>query len=354
MPKYRTIQRYLTAIALLLGLLSTTLASAKDWQVDKTAKLENSPTGIVAVEGVRLSVRNLDAMLDFYQSASGFQVLQRGRIEASPATAALFGQTGGHDFAILESPTMRLELVQFDGAAQKSLPKLPVYGPGMTHTCYQSKSVDGVYRKFVDAGAKVISRGDEPVDLAGYGVRYAYALDPEGNMLELEEVEPERLQQSGYDSNWKARDAVVWMTQVALVTHDLDRLTGFYADLLGINPYRNGKYSGNPRFDDVVDIDGLALQAAWFRMDDRNKVIEIWQYDSPQTPAKSAPSQPTDLGYSFTLIVRNLEAEVKRLQKSGVRFVSAPQQVGDALMVFAWDIDGNVFALKQNLSARPA
>ena len=43
----------------------------------------------------------------------------------------------------------------------------------------------------------MLSRGEGPVDLLGQGVTYAYAYDPEGNMLELEQLDFDRLGETG-------------------------------------------------------------------------------------------------------------------------------------------------------------
>ena len=62
---------------------------------------------------------------------------------------------------------------------------MPPKGPGMTHTCYQSPEWYSSYEKFKANGADILSRGDQPIDLGGYGVTYAYAYDAEGHMMEI-------------------------------------------------------------------------------------------------------------------------------------------------------------------------
>ena len=59
----------------------------------------------------------------------------------------------------------------------------------------------------------------------------------------------------------------MWMTQVALVTHDIERLTNWYADIMAFMPYRTGDYEGHPRMAEVAGEPYLSLLASWFRMD---------------------------------------------------------------------------------------
>ena len=40
----------------------------------------------------------------------------------------------------------------------------------MTHTCFQSPGYDSGWDKFVAMGIDPLSRGDQPIDLGGYGI----------------------------------------------------------------------------------------------------------------------------------------------------------------------------------------
>ena len=111
----------------------------------------------------------------------------------------------------------------------------------MTHTCFQSASSDSGFEKFRAAGAHVLSRGGEPIDLGGYGVTYAYAYDDEGNMFEMEQLDPQPLSAVPNKQRWIDQGYSMWMTQVALVTHDLERLTRWYRDVLGFGICESGE-----------------------------------------------------------------------------------------------------------------
>ena len=97
----------------------------------------------------------------------------------------------------------------------------------------------------------------------------------------------------------------------------------------------------------MVDIDGLSLKAAWFKMDRVCKTLELWQYRKPQTQAPVGKRAVSGLGYSFSLEVGDIQLEFTRLKQYGVEFVSEPVFMGDYWQAYAHDVDGNVFALRQ-------
>ena len=103
-------------------------------------------------------------------------------------------------------------------------------------------------------------------------------------MFEMEQLDPEPLAQVETKLRWIDEGHSMWMTQVALVTHDIERLTNWYADIMAFMPYRTGDYEGHPRMAEVAGEPYLSLLASWFRMDSRAKTIELWQYRDPITP----------------------------------------------------------------------
>ena len=146
---------------------------------------------------------------------------------------------------------------------------------------------------------------------------------------------------------WLDEGYSMWMTQVALVTHDIGRLTDWYAKVLAFNPYREGDYVNNPRIAEVAGEDQVSLLATWFRMNDRTKTLEFWQYREPLTPEFRGKRGVTDFGYSYSIEVGDIQAEYRRMGGLGVEFVSEPVNMGDYWQVYAHDVDGNVFALRQ-------
>ena len=318
-------------------------------EIDPDSTIYDSPTTLLGINHIGLSVKDLDTVLPFYQGVSGFKLVSRETIRNNPAADKLFGHAGiEYEVAILEAPNMLFELTEFSHNAMKETSKMPAYGPGMTHTCFQSPSDDSAYYKFRDAGADILSAGSEPIDLGGYGVTYAYAYDPEGNMFELEQLDRGGpLEGSAYDSAWKQEGYNTWMTQVALVTHDIERLTSFYEKIMAFAPYRKGDYVDHPRMMEIADEPAMSLMASWFRMNKRSKTIELWEYRVPLTEEYIGKRGLTDFGYSFSIEVGDIQAEYSRMQELGVEFVSEPVQLGEFWQAYAHDIDGNVFSVRQ-------
>lgn len=335
-----------TVSALTSALLA--LTARAEIEIDPDATIHDSPTTLIGVNHIGLSVKNLESTLAFYQSVSGFKLVSRQSFRNSAAADQLFGVDNvAYEIAVLEAPNMLFEFIQFEHNAYTQMRKMPVNGPGMTHTCFQSASNDSGYEKFSDAGAAILSYGNQPIDLGGYGVTYAYGYDPEGNMFEMEQLDSGPLAQIETNLRWIDEGHSMWMTQVALVTHDIERLTNWYSDVMAFRPYRVGDYEGHPRMAEVAGEPYLSLLASWFRMDSHAKTIELWQYRDPITPEPTGKKGVTDFGYTFSIEVGDISAEYDRMTSLGVEFVSEPIDMGEYHQVYAHDIDGNVFALRQ-------
>ncbi len=344
----------MSMLSLALGMLvSLTLRAEVEAQVinidiDESAKVTDSAYSVLGINHIGLSVKDLDAMLGFYRQATGFELVSREQVANNDAADTLYGHKGlVYERAVIKAPNMMFELIEFTHNHDAVINDMPAQGPGMTHTCFQSPEADPGYTKFMQAGAKPLSRGDGPVDLGGYGVTYAYAHDPEGNMFEMEQLDGEILSRAGYDSTWQEDGERLWMSQVGIATHNIERLMKYYQSILGFKPYRVREVGNNPRIDAIANIDDLHLIGGWFKMNHTSKVMEFWQYLNPATPVLEGPRKVTDLGYSFSIEVGDLESEYNRLKQLGVAFVSEPVELSGYLQVYANDIDGNVFALRQ-------
>jgi len=85
-------------------------------------------------------------------------------------------------------------------------------------------------------------------------------------------------------------------------------------------------------------------------LDGQGKKLELMEYQAPnETPESVGKRKPTDLGYSYSYEVLDIEKEYKRLLEAGVEFISEPQTLGEFKRVYAYDLDGNVFSLRQAL-----
>ncbi len=343
----RILKKILLYFLLFVVLAAGYLAYRIHARINPKPTITQSPTSIIGFNHVGITVLDLDKMIDFYQRATQFEVLDRFAVSQNASADQLYGEEGiSYEKAVLKGPNMFLELVEFNQQEDSIISKMPPQGPGMTHTCYQSAASDSGYDKFKAAGVEMLTRGNGPVALGNYGVSYAYAYDPEGNMMELEQMSDFVIRLS-IGQKW-AKQNPLWMTQVAILSPEIERLTDFYHTVFEIEPYRVGLYKDNPAFGEVADLDSLSFKAAWFMLDGRGKKLELMEYQPPHaTPHTNYQRKPTDLGYTYSLEVLDIQKEYGRLKELGVKFVSAPQQLEHYWMVYAHDIDGNVFSLRQ-------
>jgi catechol 2,3-dioxygenase-like lactoylglutathione lyase family enzyme len=205
-------------------------------------------------------------------------------------------------------------------SGQKPL-RLPVSESGITHLCLQTPSINTVYGALATVGASFHCK---PIDL-GTGYLYTYARDPEFNVVEIECVAPV----------WD--DPQPWIAHVNIATHDLDRLIGFYAALLGVTAARSPRLRNDARLDAIADLPNVQLRMAWLQAS--NMQIELMQYLEPATRSHSVRRQEGACGYAHIAFeVADLGAALDHLRVCGG---SVPvHQTGDWRAV-CHDPDGN-------------
>lgn len=271
-----------------------------------------------------MSVADVDSSVRFYQSVSTLT-----RHGEAPISAGVPGM-GEAPVVVLAGPNAYLELTQV--APQAASEPMPVEGPGFTHVCFQSPAPDKLYRTCIDAGATPVSTGDAPIDLGGYGVLYGYARDADGLMFEVEEIDEPHF------------EGPFWIAHVSLVTPDIDRLVGFYEQLLGMPPYRRLNKVTGPRMDEITGLQNARARAAWFNTG--NMVLELWEYLSPETGRPEAPPRVDQPGYNrFVFEVGDLTSELARLEAAGTQVLSGDADAVPSDEVYARDPDGNLFGL---------
>ena len=288
--------------------------------------IRTSGTAIKGIHHIGISVADVTASAAFLEDAANLTRLGEGSFSGTGiASSAPSAST------IMKGPNAYLELMQFDSQTPEPV---PVEGPGFTHLCFQSPSEHLMYKGFKDAGATAVSWGEGPVDLGGYGVHYAYLRDADKTMYEVEQVDRPPF------------EGQVWIGHVALASHNIDRLVGFYSNVFGIEPYRRVNKATGPRVDEVTGIKDARMRAAWFNV--ANMVFEIWEFVNPVTPDTSAARPFEKVGYNkFAFEVSDLTKEITRLKARDVKFASEPLATPIGVEAYAADPDGNRFSLVQ-------
>ncbi len=329
--------------AIVLGLCACTSTLG----VPDTSPAPADPQIVLAsnLKGVRaiiVSVSDIDRTLNFYGDAVELEVVKRYQIDGPQYDERLLSAPVDKiDVALVKLTNTYLKLMDFSPDMTVPGDLRPLTGPGYTHICFKSPATDSAFEKFDAVGLSAVTRGGRPVDLLGAGTEYYYGADLDGTMIEIE-----------IDQRPRREDAY-WIGHVANVTPDIDRMVAFYEDLVGYPVRRRAALSDYAPADKIANIDNVSMKGAWFAL--KNIELEFWQFDSPVTPQRERPAVLDTIGYSAIVFeVTDLAAEMKRLQSFGVEFIGQPVIEAGWKSAFAYDPDGTLFSLEQNLGAASA
>lgn len=136
-----------------------------------------------------ISTPDLDRALGFWRDLLGFHVFDGG--EWQPGSPTPDEITGLNDssaaYVLLDASNTAIELFEFRSPVGARLnPQRTVADHGITHVCLDVTDIQGEYVRLRDAGVPFQS---PPVDFGG-GIHCAYGRDPDGNVVELQEVPP--------------------------------------------------------------------------------------------------------------------------------------------------------------------
>jgi catechol 2,3-dioxygenase-like lactoylglutathione lyase family enzyme len=139
---------------------------------------------------------------------------------------------------------------------------------------------------------------------------------------------------------------------VAISTADVERLRGFYCDLLGFEELVDISWpQGTEVADRITALEGSSARQIMLRKG--NACLELFQYHAPE-PARGDPRRPVcDHGIThLCLDVTDIDEEYERLREAGMEFHCPPQDLGPGVRTtYGRDPDGNVVELHQ-VSAR--
>lgn len=337
------------AIAIAAGIVLTSCSTVQE--NPQAAVVEPAaPEAIKGVHHVGITVSDIDETVAFYSKAVPYEVVQRSRIPAANFPSEIIEKRDGEiELALIRTPTVFLQLVDIDPDSQADQNRRPVIGPGYTHICFQSPSTAPKYDRFKEIGLDMLSRGDGPVDLGGYGVTYAYGFDPDGIMIEMEQLDPMVIASQG-ELGRKRSEHPAWVTHIANVPGDKATMVEFYTKVLGYGPRRELPPTARETFDQVVDIDDIVISASWFEAG--NFELEFWHYDRPKTPHLYKKRKLDEIGYnSLVFEVTDLAGTIERLKGEGVRLAGEAFSLGGWKMQFARDPEGNLLAFQQRTTA---
>ncbi|MEM7665858.1 MAG: VOC family protein [Pseudomonadota bacterium] len=323
----------------IIAIALVSLAGCMTLDDEPVATAPASPEAILGVHHVGVTVSDIDDTVAFYSTVVDFEVVEREMVDASAFPAEILNKRDGQiEMALIRTPTVFLVLTDIEPGVEAEPDRRPVIGPGYTHICWQTHADNSGYKRFREAGLKMLSRGDDAVDLGGYGVTYAYGFDPDGIMIEMEQLERPRRQDDA------------WLTHIANVPSDKAAMVDFYTKILGYGPHRELPQTRLETIDDVVDIDGTVVTASWFAT--WNFELEFWNYENPVTPLSPTDWTLERIGYnSLSFEVTDLAGTIARLEPQGIEFAGPAFELGGWQVRYARDPEGNLLAFQQNISA---
>jgi len=142
---------------------------------------------IAGIHHTALSIKDMDKSLAFYRDLLGLEVMFDSGWDKGLAVADKILRVRGSAArqVMLKAGNAYLELFEFrhpDPAPMAS--DRPVIDRGITHIAFDVKDVDSEYERLKQAGVEFHC---EPVNL-GDETRTTYGRDPDGNVIELQQL----------------------------------------------------------------------------------------------------------------------------------------------------------------------
>lgn len=181
--------------------------------------------------------------------------------------------------ALLAGLNLRLELHAASGSLVA--PGSPALNrPGIRHYCVQNFAFERLAAAVTGGGGTLIA---EPVDL-GTGNAYAYARDPEGNIIEIEGLPYAPAEQAN------------WVGHIALVTHDIAATAAFYSAVLGTAAAGPRRVGPSAAIDWMGGLPGAVLLGAWLPAGPI--ALELWQFEQPAFAGSAVRAHFAEPGFS--------------------------------------------------------
>jgi catechol 2,3-dioxygenase-like lactoylglutathione lyase family enzyme len=134
---------------------------------------------------------------------------------------------------------------------------------------------------------------------------------------------------------------------IAISTPNLERILGFYRDLMGFKQVSDTQWSlGTEVINGVLDLPDCAARQVMLR--GKNLCIEIFEFSEPTATDELTRRPVSKPGLTHMCFdVTEIEKEYARLTAAGIEFHVPPQDFGAVKATYGRDPDGNVFELQE-------
>ncbi len=142
---------------------------------------------IRGIHHVAVSTSDLDRLVGFYTELFGFEVVMSTSWRDQPAVDAIVGLEGSAARqAMLKSANAYIEVFEYEAPeGHPGPPDRTAADRGYTHFCVDVQDIDAEYERLSAAGMRFHC---PPPAVAGGRVRATYGRDPDGNIVELQEI----------------------------------------------------------------------------------------------------------------------------------------------------------------------
>lgn len=141
---------------------------------------------ITGINHVAISTRDVDAIVDWYTRAFGFELLSKGGWAAgNPVIDGIVGlRDSAAKTAIMRCGKFNIEIFEYvSPVGAPNPPDRPASDHGYTHFCVETNDIDADYERLQGLGMTFHA---PPTPKGSVGaLRAAYGRDPEGNIIEL-------------------------------------------------------------------------------------------------------------------------------------------------------------------------
>ena len=144
---------------------------------------------IVGIHHVAMHTANFDRLIDFYDRAFGFKPVAEPMSWANePDIDATIGVPGSAARAVmLKAGTCYLEVFEYSSPPAREGQPLRPNDHGYTHFCVDVTDIRAEYERLKQEGMTFAK--DSPLDMGD--IKAVYGKDPDGNIIEIQEVVPE-------------------------------------------------------------------------------------------------------------------------------------------------------------------
>jgi catechol 2,3-dioxygenase-like lactoylglutathione lyase family enzyme len=142
---------------------------------------------INGVHHISIATTDMAPMLEFYRDLLGLEIREAWRVEETDETfQTIVGlKNAAFHAAWLRAGNVEIEIFHYLHPPGRPLPPSPACDAGIRHICFDVSDLESEHARLTKAGVKFFSA---PQLVAAAGVTTVYARDPDGNIVELQEV----------------------------------------------------------------------------------------------------------------------------------------------------------------------